>query len=667
MATEYMKIINLLIIAGSLACMFSCTRTQQTALPFDSTNPIIIDNDGNIDVYTFEYVAALASAGKINLVGIIGEGHYQDYVDMARRSGLKNIPDAVLGTAPEALKKPDSGIIDETAPLDSPGARMIVDMAHSLATPDKPLVIIAGGHLTTIASAYLLDPSIVERVIPCLLEGRVTKMDMGNYNGAIDGWADYIVLQKFATVMILPTSGAPRVGKGRLLKDLPDREIRRHMFAKEFAINFLPGDIDYDALAVMPVIDPIIGRGHYITSSKRVSFDGWVPSIFPDWFPTSHDFVPKLKDDPNGDDILTTGWNADIATRLWWDAMTDPNAWHGSFRQQTPYHGLAEDLQGKIQAEHFDYGGQGYAYNDSEFNSWRSTELRPLELVDIEKAGTGQVVSYLRNGEWIEHTVNAQVTGHYTVKAHASARTSDGKIALEFRDPVTDSVIASTPEILVSSTGSYSSFQDLVLPGVTLNSGNYVLRTRFSSPVYRYESENLGFETSPGARVRLVSDNNASGGKYHQLYASAPNLHVQYTINVPRAGTYAVTMHFREAGTHNKLLSYIFPRRFIKSIFPGYLEGQGAAGIKIDGDTVQGVVNQHAPENLVTWRTAYFRTKTFTSAGDKMFQVIPVRKSLYSNNYNLSIDYIELVEEGPFKLDYLEFTAPGGNAGSIPE
>ena len=97
--------------------------------------------------------------------------------------------------------------------------------------------------------------------------------------------------------------------------------------------------------------------------------------IYPDWFPTSYDFVPKLKEDASGDDILTTGWDADIATRLWWNTMTNPDAWQGSFRQQSPYSGVAQDLQGRIQAENFDFGGQGFAYNDSEFNSWRSYGL----------------------------------------------------------------------------------------------------------------------------------------------------------------------------------------------------------------------------------------------------------------------------------------------------
>ena len=171
---------------------------------------------------------------------------------------------------------------------------------------------------------------------------------------------------------------------------------------------------------------------------------------------------------------------------------------------------------------------------------------------------------------------------------------------------------------------------------------------------------------SPGDRIHPVNDSNASGGKVPSLYANYPNDYVQYIINVPRPGTYAVTMQFREAGTHKKILSYIFPRRLINKILPGYLGGLGAAGIKIDDDAVGGVVNQYSPGNYIAWRTAYFRTKTFISAGNKIFRVTPVTKSTNSNNYNLNMDYIELVEEGPFKLDYLEFIAPDSNAKPFP-
>ena len=53
---------------------------------------------------------------------------------------------------------------------------------------------------------------------------------------------------------------------------------------------------------------------------------------------------------------MTMGWDADRATTLWWNVMTASDAWKESFRQQNPYSGSAQELHGKIQAEHFDYG-----------------------------------------------------------------------------------------------------------------------------------------------------------------------------------------------------------------------------------------------------------------------------------------------------------------------
>ena len=39
--------------------------------PYDRTNPVIYDNDNALDVYTDELVMALASAGEIDLRGMI--------------------------------------------------------------------------------------------------------------------------------------------------------------------------------------------------------------------------------------------------------------------------------------------------------------------------------------------------------------------------------------------------------------------------------------------------------------------------------------------------------------------------------------------------------------------------------------------------------------------
>ncbi len=163
-------------------------RLLAVTLPYDNTNPVIHTNDGNIDVYSLEYAMSLASAGDINLVGIVGElvapFHYQDMVGKARRSGMVNIPDSVVmnrvAGATRALQEPASGLIEDTIPLTTLESNFIVSEANK-ATPENPLVIHTGGPLTAVADAYLLDNSIADKIIVTALLGR--ENDMVGLNG----------------------------------------------------------------------------------------------------------------------------------------------------------------------------------------------------------------------------------------------------------------------------------------------------------------------------------------------------------------------------------------------------------------------------------------------------------------------------------------------------
>lgn len=165
--------------------------------------PMIYDNDWWRDVPDAAYLWAKASQGKCDLRGNIitrctfgwenGYAHkLQEQIDdcgmllsIARESGLRNIPEPVLG-ANEALRRPESGKMEDTRFEKSPGSELIVAEARK-ASRDKPLLVFVGGSCTTIAAAYLTDPSIVERAI-------VFQIDGGAYNGS-DGWAWEIVMK----------------------------------------------------------------------------------------------------------------------------------------------------------------------------------------------------------------------------------------------------------------------------------------------------------------------------------------------------------------------------------------------------------------------------------------------------------------------------------------
>jgi purine nucleosidase len=77
----------------------------------------------------------------------------------------------LTGKVPVANGAP-TGIPDEQTPLDSPGARLIIEESK-LASKDDPLFVSFLGPLTNMASAILLDPDIVNRdVVVIWIGGR---------------------------------------------------------------------------------------------------------------------------------------------------------------------------------------------------------------------------------------------------------------------------------------------------------------------------------------------------------------------------------------------------------------------------------------------------------------------------------------------------------------
>ncbi len=169
-------------------------------------NPILYDNDWWFDVFDNNYLWAQASLGQAELRGNIvtldmwdwQKGyHYkmQQCVDdankalkLARDSGLRNIPDLTLGSD-RVLERPASGRIEDTMAHPTPGSRLIVAEARK-ASPDRPLLIVVGGALTTVANALLADPEIAPNIVVFGLT-----VSYYGYNGK-DGWSTYIVAKR---------------------------------------------------------------------------------------------------------------------------------------------------------------------------------------------------------------------------------------------------------------------------------------------------------------------------------------------------------------------------------------------------------------------------------------------------------------------------------------
>jgi hypothetical protein len=171
-------------------------------------NPILYDNDFWTDVPDAAYVWAKASLGEARLVGNVitrctygweeGYAHglpqqreeAQRLMRLAKESGLRNIPEPVVGST-VVLRKPASGVVSETRFERTAGSALIVSEAAK-ATTEKPLLVFVGGSCTTLASAFLEQPSITNHVV-------VFQVDGGGYNGS-DRWAWDIAMRHFRFV-----------------------------------------------------------------------------------------------------------------------------------------------------------------------------------------------------------------------------------------------------------------------------------------------------------------------------------------------------------------------------------------------------------------------------------------------------------------------------------
>jgi hypothetical protein len=155
---------------------FSVDSVGLRILGLDTTNPVLFDNEKWDNGPDDEYIWAKASSGSLNLHGTIVTRDFHNRTLLAdqmkkarqelweaRAAGLSNLPELTAG-ATSMLAWPSNGILDSITPIRSAGSDLIVSEAHK-ATPEKPLLVVVGGPLTTVAEAWLTDHSIATRMI----------------------------------------------------------------------------------------------------------------------------------------------------------------------------------------------------------------------------------------------------------------------------------------------------------------------------------------------------------------------------------------------------------------------------------------------------------------------------------------------------------------------
>lgn len=309
-----------------------CTETRDLGssvphglLPVDERNPIVLVNDGAYDNWQGEYAVLLANDGGPKLAGIIVNSSppwpnldvniagWRGLVTVARASGLLGIPDPISSLAP-VLVRPASGQVDDTTPNRSEGARLIVDMSARLSLPYRPLVVVTGGRLTDVADAYLVDPTVTDRVVVVSSLGKTSASGaaMAAPNGEMDPWADAIVTARFRFVQVSAYYDQLTDVPNARLSELPSNPFGAWVAAKQPKILDLAEAADQ--VAVISV-----GMPRFATAVERVS--AATPGV------AGATAGPDLVADPNGAAWLVTESAGAEATGRFWTMMLDPVAY----------------------------------------------------------------------------------------------------------------------------------------------------------------------------------------------------------------------------------------------------------------------------------------------------------------------------------------------------
>ena len=318
------------VFAWSLAVsVLGCTQTLDAGstgphgrLPVDERNPVVLVNDGPGDNWQGEYAVLLANGGGSPLAGIIVNASspwpdltgnvagWRDLVSAARNSGLEGIPDPIASVAPP-LVRPASGDIRDTRANRSEGALFIVEASKRLGLPYRPLVVATGGALTDVADAYLVDETVVDRVVVVASLGAVTGSGaaMGPPNGEEDPWADTIVASRFRYIQVSAFYDQLTDVPASRIAELPANALGARIAAKQPNLwHWSPAS---DQVAILAV-----GLASFATAVERVTVAA----------PATADATagPELAADQNGSGWLVTACDGSAATARLWALLRDP-------------------------------------------------------------------------------------------------------------------------------------------------------------------------------------------------------------------------------------------------------------------------------------------------------------------------------------------------------
>ncbi|HEX7670023.1 MAG TPA: hypothetical protein VF395_10585 [Polyangiaceae bacterium] len=200
-------------------------------------------------------------------------------------------------------------------PNNSAGAQRIIALSREFGRPRRPVVVLVGAQLTDLADAYLVDPTVVDRVVVVASLGSLDspKVRMTGPNGDIDPWADWIVAHRFQYIQVTASYDQTADVTAAELGSLPQNPLGSWIAGKQANISTNPRASDQ--VTVLATALP-----QFATAVQRVSPD---PSAV---FGSPIGQGPPLLPDEGGNAWVVTEVAAPLAASRLWRMLLEPQA-----------------------------------------------------------------------------------------------------------------------------------------------------------------------------------------------------------------------------------------------------------------------------------------------------------------------------------------------------
>jgi hypothetical protein len=160
------------------------------------------------------------------------------------------------------------------------------------------------------------------------------------------------------------------------------------------------------------------------------------------------------------------------------------NGWVGNFdflrasapAPQAAFGGVPWAVPGAVECEDYDTGGSGVAYSDT--TAGNAGGVYRTDNVDIgasASASNGNLVGWVKAGEWLEYTINAAAPGTHTVQTRVASRVAGGTFRILIDGTNVSGVLA------VPNTGDWWTWTTVSAAGVSVGAGQHVMRIEMLS------------------------------------------------------------------------------------------------------------------------------------------------------------------------------------------